>query len=105
MKRAYLFVFDPATLLREAIKSWADNSKLVETWRIDLPNTFFLISESNARELDEDFERVVGKAGRYIICETSDEDNRQGRLSGPSWYLLKHKKLPPEGEAWKPSIY
>ncbi len=93
MRRVYLLIYTGGLAIRIKIKLWADNSPLVKTWRTDLPNTYYLVSESTAAELAADIERSIRKMGRYLILEASD--NRQGRLPTESWYLMRHKRKKP----------
>ena len=97
MRRAYLISFGPEDGMRSRIKRWADTSELVVFWRTDLPYCFYLTSESTAAELCQDLERAIGKRGRYLVTEISE--NREGKLPAETWYLLNHKDRMPEREA------
>jgi hypothetical protein len=90
MTKAYVLIYNDTVGTREEIKEWADKSPHVQTWRYDLPNCFYLISDASAQEVDEDFENYFGKKGRYLILEATA--NRQGLLPMDTWYLLTHKK-------------
>jgi len=90
MRKVYLLVYNYARGSRDTLKEWADKSSLVITWRYDLPNCFYLISEASAHDLDADLQNKLGKRGRYIIAEITD--NRQGLLPPKSWQLMRDKK-------------
>ena len=94
MKKAYVLIYSDSLGARDQVKAWADGSLFVDTWRIDLPHTIYLISEATAQELHEDLEEHLGAKGRYLIMEASD--NRQGRLTSESWYLLRNKAHKPK---------
>ena len=95
MKKSYIFVFSNSLGSREEVKQFLDSCSRVSTWRYELTNTYFIVSELSANEL---YELVanhfgVGK-GAFIISEYSD--NSQGLLNKRSWSLLKNKQLPPK---------
>lgn len=93
MKKAYLLIYTAEVGTREEIKSWA-NERPVITWRYDLPNTFYLISEASASELYESLIAKLGKRGRFLIIEAGE--NRQGLLPPDTWYLLRTKTQKPK---------
>lgn len=95
MRRAYLLVYSDVVGMREAIKKLVDSMPEVVTWRYDLPNAFYLISEHDAKTIANTLRAGTGKKGRFIITEVSD-DNRWGWLPNESWYLLQNKKLKPK---------
>lgn len=90
-RRAYLLIYSGASITREQVKNWANSDPAVITWRYDLPNSFYLISDKNAQELSDAFVKRIGEA-RFLITEVSD--NRQGYLPKDTWYLFRNKKLP-----------
>ncbi len=93
MTRVYLLIYN--NLLESSlIKEWANRSELVTTWRTDLPNCFYLVSEASARALSNELRARTGKQGRYLISEVSE--NRQGFLPPETWYLFKNKQLKPK---------
>ena len=79
---------------RQAVKVWANESPLVLTWRYDLPNTFYLVSEASAAELYADFAQGSRKSWRCLVTEVSE--NRQGRLPMDTWYFLRNKRSKPD---------
>lgn len=95
MRRAYLLVYSDLVGTRASIKSWANESPLVVTWRYDLPHSFYLISDSSAQELAASLRSRAGNRGRFLITEVSE--NKQGWLPSGAWYLLKNKKNQPKG--------
>lgn len=89
MKRAYLLLYSNAIGDRAKVKQWVDSSPLVITWRYDLPNCFYVISEATAQELSDAFREFTGPTGRFLFIEASD--NRQGFLPPETWHLLRYK--------------
>lgn len=82
----YLFVYG-AALTRDAAKAAIDASPLVKTWRYDMPNSFYLVSDFSAQKLYEDIApRFAGKK-RFLIAEIN-ETNRQGLLPKDTWAFL-----------------
>lgn len=94
MRKAYVLIYSDQIGSRDAVKAWADKSKLVITWRYDLPHCFYLISTSTATELANDLRSTTGETGRFLITEASE--NRAGWLPSDTWYLLRHKKNKPK---------
>lgn len=90
MRNVYLLVYS-IEITRSEIREWANASHFVLTWRYELPNSFYLVSEDSADILASDFREFLRDRGRFLITEISD--NRQGWLSADTWYLLKNKKL------------
>ena len=74
--KAYVLIYSDQIGSRNAVKDWADNSKLVITWRYDLPHCFYLISTSTAIELANELRAATGNTGRFLITEVSE--NRYG---------------------------
>src|SRR5438552_14171145 len=98
MKKSYVLIYGNAPhsgsfLARAAIREWANKSPLVETWRTELPNCFYLVSEASANDLAIDLRNNVRTLRNFLIIEASE--NRQGWLSKETWYLLRHKKQKP----------
>lgn len=94
MRKAYLLVYNDAAGSREKIKKWANDSPNILTWRFDLPNCFYLISELSADEISGDLAKTVGVGGRWLVLEIVE--NRQGRLPLESWYLMRNKQRKPK---------
>ena len=89
MKRAYLLVYDDQVGTRKEIRKFLDEQSRILHWRYDLPNTFYLISESSAEELYKIFQNFNQKHGGFIISEVGS--NTQGWLPKRTWKLLNEK--------------
>jgi len=96
MRKAYLLLFSDATGGKQVIREWLNREGAVIHWRTDMPNSFYLISEATANELSQSLMNRIGKKGRHLVTEITD--NRQGMLPKETWHLLRHKRreAPPE---------
>ncbi len=89
MKKAYLLVYSDILASREQLKNCLTSIDEVYTWRYDMPNCFYLISEYSADEIAKSIRTYFGK-GRFLITEISS--NKQGYLPKETWYLINEKK-------------
>jgi hypothetical protein len=95
VKKAYALIYGSTLGTMEDVKKWATASSVVVTWRYELPNCFWLISENSAQEIHDDISKAFpSKSRRYIVTEI--DDNRQGMLTPEGWYLLKNKVHKPK---------
>jgi hypothetical protein len=95
MKFSYIFVFGDDFPSENDVAEFVKNWTNITTWRKELPNTYFIVSEFSASRLYSDIEEHFSeKIGTFIISEYSG--NSQGRLHSRSWFLLNNKKLPPK---------
>lgn len=94
MRKSYIFVYNDTVGTRDAVQAALDKMRTIITWRYDMPNVFYIVSEGQANDLAREFESVHGDRGRYIFVEYSR--NAQGRLTNESWDLLNttyHKQV------------
>lgn len=94
MKKAYLLIYDDKLGTREEIKGFLDRMPIVETWRYDMPNMFYIISIYTAKQIAEQIRELSGAKGKFIITENTE--NSYGWLNSDSWYLLQNKKHKPK---------
>lgn len=94
MRMSYLFLYDGGTGTREEVKEVLNKMKRVATWRYDIPNCFYVISESSAQQLYDEFVSLNGTKGRFMFIEASP--NRQGQMLPDTWYLLTNKVHKPK---------
>jgi hypothetical protein len=94
MRRAYLFIYDSKVGSRDELKEIFNSMPHVYSWRFDMPNTFYIISDYSAKELYEEFIQFNGKKGKFMFMEASA--NRQGLMLSDTWYLLTHKSHKPK---------
>ncbi len=89
MKKSYLFIYSNTVGAREEVKNHLNTMQSVITWRFDMPNVFYIVSENSANEIAKEFESKAGTNGRFIFLEYNE--NAQGRLTSDSWHLLSNK--------------
>ena len=89
MKKSYLFVYNDTVGTRDQVKNVIDKMSYVITWRYDMPNVFYIISEYLAGDLAQQFESFNGTKGQFVFQEYTA--NAQGRLTGETWFLLYNK--------------
>ena len=90
MKRAYLLVYSATLGTREQVKTCLNELPEVITWRHDLPNAYYIISEADPRPLAEAIRSCRGGRGRFILVEVTE--SKAGYLPSESWFFLRHKK-------------
>lgn len=88
--KAYLFVYSDSLGTRDQVKNCLSTIKQVYTWRYDMPNSFYLLSEYSANEIATSIRQVLGNQ-RFFITEIFGS-NKQGWLSKETWHLINHKK-------------
>lgn len=89
-RKSFLFIYADDVGTRESLVEVLNDMRLVETWRYDMPNVFYLVSDADANTLAEQFEEKRGAEGRYLFIQCSSD--RQGRLPSETWYLLHNKE-------------
>ena len=94
MKKAYLLVYSGTMGDRDKIKNVLDNLYMINTWRYDLPNCFYLISEYSAKQISEEIRERCSNNGRFIVSEIPT--NSYGWLSDGSWHLIQNKVHKPK---------
>lgn len=94
MTRSYLFIYNDDVGTIEQVKEYLNKMPKIMSWRYDMPNMFYLISEYSADEINKEFESIVGTNGRYIFAEYNG--NAQGRLTKETWFLLNNKYHQPK---------
>jgi hypothetical protein len=96
VKKSYIFIFNNELGTKEEVKNFLNTCDQVSTWRNELPNTYFIVSELSAYRLYDLVANHFGeKKGAYLLTEYVQE-NSQGLLNKRSWHLLNEKKLPPK---------
>ena len=59
MKKAYIFIYSDSFGTREEVKTGLNNIGIIFDWRHELPNSFYLTSESNAEEIAGKMRSVI----------------------------------------------
>lgn len=96
MRKAYILIYDDNVGTRDEIKAVINDMPSIKTWRYDMPNCFYLISEKSAGEIYEEFITLNGTKGKFAFLEINE--NRQGQMLKETWYLMRHKKHKPKEE-------
>jgi len=94
MRRAYLLAFSNDLGTTESVKACLETMPEVLTWRYDMTNAFYIISECSADLLCGSFKSRIKSNGRFIISEIGA--NKQGWLTEGSWHLINNKFPMPE---------
>lgn len=90
MAKSYLLVYSDVFSTRENLIEALNSCSTVRFWRYDMPNTFYLTSESSAFEISDELANKINSDGKYIVLEYNG--NAQGVLTKESWYLLNNKQ-------------
>lgn len=93
MKKAYLLVYDSSFGNRDAVKGILNQIYMIEKWRYDMSNSFYLISEYSAEQIANEIRNKSGDKGRFIVSEIPA--NSYGWLTSESWYLIQNKVYKP----------
>lgn len=95
MKRVYLLAYSDTLGTRQEVKAILDKLPEVITWRYDLPHSFYLVSESDAKSLAVSIRAETGEKGRFLVTEIPDA-NRWGWLPPDTWYFVRNRKVKPK---------
>ena len=88
-RRAYLLIYSSGVGTREEIRDYIDNLPEILNWRYDVPNAFYLISESDADEIANRILHFSKGDGRFLVTEVVE--NSQGWLPRGAWRFLNEK--------------
>ena len=90
MKKAYLLAYSDSKVTRAQITEFLNKSSLISTWRYDMPNSYYLISENSANEISTAMREQIAPF-RHLLVEITE--NHYGWLPSDSWFLIKNKEL------------
>ena len=90
MKRLYILLYSDDAGTREQMRDAVDACPLIYTWRYELPNSFFIVSESNATLIAMSL-RGMRPAGQIIVAEVGPD--YWGYSSSATWYLFANKEI------------
>jgi len=92
MSRVYLLVYSRELGTRTQLKTCLSKLPEVITWRSELPNSFFLQSDADARTIATAITECIGsETPRFIIAEIQN-DSAWGWLVQESWDFIKQKQ-------------
>ena len=102
--KKYLLVYGKELGSHAEIKGCLDSMpEIVSSWRTELPNSFFVLSDVNAKTLGtliKECRKV--DTPRFLITEISD--NNWGWLVKDSWTFLGRKAQPEPDPTAKPRL-
>jgi hypothetical protein len=88
MIKAYLLIYTKELGTRPRIKACLNSLPEVISWRSEIPNSFFLLSEASAEQLSRGIKECTGAENpRFFI--TRLPLNRHGWLGQESWDFLR----------------
>lgn len=87
MKNNYLFAYSDSLGDREAVKKIIDSIQQIDNWLYDIPNCFYLKSESSADKLVDLIKEKV-EVNYPVFFITEIPSNRQGYLTKDVWDFL-----------------
>jgi hypothetical protein len=93
MKKAYLLVYDSFLGNRDEVKDILNHMYMIDKWRYDMPNSFYIISEYSAEQIAKEIRKITGDKGKFIVSEL--QANSYGWLTKESWYLIQNKEYKP----------
>lgn len=85
----YLLIYSDAMGNREAMKAAIAEMPEIVRWRYDIPNSFYLYSESSADELTARLADRFPNRKCFLFVQISE--NRQGYLSKETWNFINQK--------------
>ena len=88
VKKSYLLVYSGDMGDRNTVKNMLNELYMVEKWRYDLPNCFYIVSEYSAKQISEQLRAKSFNNGKFIISEIPS--NSYGWLTDASWYLIQN---------------
>lgn len=86
MNKTYLFIYSDIIGDRDLVKKYLESMNEVIHWRYDMPNCFYIKSNSSAQELTEALVSRLGDDKRFLFAEISE--NKQGYLPKATWEFL-----------------
>ena len=86
MTKAYLLIHNRLFGTRDEVKACLDSIPEIASWRTEIPNSFYFVSEKLATELVPLLRQSRGEKGKFLIVEITG--NRQGWLSPDSWKFI-----------------
>ncbi|SRR5260370_36567406 len=95
MARVYLLIYTNVAASQEKMKEILNSIPEISTWRTDMDQCFYLVSEHDAKTLAQRIRGRTGEHGRFLVAEL--DPNHWGWLTDDSWYVIQNKQLKPKG--------
>ena len=86
--KTYLLVYANSLGDREFVKQVLDSIPSIKNWRCDMPNSFYIWSNSIAPDIVTSIAEKVGNATskRFLVVEITS--NKQGYLPKDTWSFI-----------------
>jgi hypothetical protein len=91
--KAYILVYSDSLGTRDEVKECLNKMSEVKYWRYDMPYSFYIISNADAKSIATNLRQLRGNKGRFIITELNE--NKHGWLTKESWFLIANKRYMP----------
>jgi len=92
MRRVFLLTYGDEVGTREQVKAALDRNPFVFTWRYDLPHSFYLVADVDAKQLATSIREMLPN-GRFVV--TLADQDYWGWNSDETWYLFTNKSHKP----------
>ena len=89
MRRSYLFAYSADLGNYDEVKGFLNQCEIVTTWRHEINNLFFIVSDNTASDISDYVRRYFQNDGTFIVSEFSN--NSQGWLTQMGWTFLENK--------------
>ena len=89
--KTYLFVYANTLGDRDNVKQVLESIPSIKNWRCDMPNSFYIWSDSSAQDIVTAIADKVGDATskRFLVVEITS--NKQGYLTKDTWAFINQK--------------
>jgi len=94
MRRSYLLIYSDKMGSRDQLKRCLNRMEMVKTWRYDMPNMFYIISENSAKDIAKQIRTLTGEEGGFLVAELTG--NCDGWLFEESWDFINNKSPKPK---------
>ncbi len=94
MKSLFILLYGDKVGSREVVKEAVDACPHIITWRYDLPHSFYLVSESNAKTIALWLREKI-PSGQFTVIK-ADTSDFWGWGHKATWYLFRNKKHMPK---------
>lgn len=84
-----MLIYSDSLGTREEVKECLNDIPEVWTWRYDMPNSFYVISNYESDQIANAIHKKMGK-GRFLVTEITS--NKSGWLPPESWHLINKKE-------------
>lgn len=89
--KTYLLVYANSLGDRDNVKQVLESIPSIKNWRCDMPNSFYIWSDSSAQDIVTAIADKVGDATskRFLVVEITS--NKQGYLTKDTWAFINQK--------------